>query len=279
MRSVEPSRLTDDLWLAAHDRVDGRASIGDWPLGVGLATGLLAELVHSGFLELRDGELFRTTATLPDDPALRPLVIKMEMEERSWPRPTPPVRARAGVQQGRDRVPPVREGQDWPAPAWDRRSWPDPAQEGWSSPPPVSEENRHRLRGHELGTWMSYLAYEQRAERRVVDRLARAGLVRQEERRRVFGGMTVRYVPCDSVVSGTPANAITAALKRGRELSLSGLFLAGLFLATGLHHHALAELTPVERSLLADLLGRGLDVMSRELLRAADAAVGEAAMR
>lgn len=46
MPSAEPPRLTDDLWLAAHGSVNGRPSIGDWPLGVGLATGLLAELVH-----------------------------------------------------------------------------------------------------------------------------------------------------------------------------------------------------------------------------------------
>jgi hypothetical protein len=280
MPSAEPSRLTDDLWLAAHDSVNGRPSIGDWPLGVGLATGLLAELVHGGFVELRQGELFRTAATLPDDPALQPLLIKMETEERSWPRPTPPVRARAWAPEGRERTSPVRDGQDWPAPGWDRRSWPAPAQEGWSSPsPPVLEENRHSKRGHELGAWMSYLAYEKRAEKRVIDRLARAGLVRQEQRRRVFGGTTVRYVPYDSVVAGTPASAVTAALLRGRELTLSGLFLAGLFLATGLHHHALATVTPIERSLLADQLGRGLDAMSRELLQAADAAVGEAAMR
>jgi hypothetical protein len=44
--------LTDDLWLAAHDSVNGKPQIGDWPLGVGLATGLLAELVH-GKLRVR----------------------------------------------------------------------------------------------------------------------------------------------------------------------------------------------------------------------------------
>ena len=56
------------------------------------------------------------------------------------------------------------------------------------------------------------------------------------------------------------------------------LFLGGLFLATGLHHHALATLTPFHRSLLASQLKR-LDPMSQELLKTADTAVGEAAMR
>ena len=46
MPSAEPPRLTDDLWLAAHDCVTDKPWIGDWPLGVGLATGLLTELVH-----------------------------------------------------------------------------------------------------------------------------------------------------------------------------------------------------------------------------------------
>jgi hypothetical protein len=135
------------------------------------------------------------------------------------------------------------------------------------------------MRGHELGTWMSYLAYEQRAEKRVIDRLSRSGLVRRVERRRLLGGTAVRYVPYDSVAAGTPASLVKIAVQRGRELSITGLFLAGLFFATGLHHHALASLSPGERDLLAEQLGRGLDAMSRELLRAANAAVGDAAMR
>jgi Golgi phosphoprotein 3 GPP34 len=267
MPSAQPCRLTDDLWLAAHDSVNGRAWIGDWPLGVGLATGLLGELIHDRYLELRQGELFRTTNALPDDPARQPLLVKMASEERGWPQPTPPVPASAWGQQG----------WDWPPSGRDASDRSPPAPHGWSLRL-AQDENRHRLRGHDLGAWMSYLAYEQRAENRVIDRLARAGLVRREQRRRVFGGAAVRYVPYDSV-AGTPASVIKSAVQRGYELPASGLFLAGLFLATGLHHHALATLTPVERSLLSARLGRGLDVMSRELLQAADAAVGEAAMR
>ena len=89
----------------------------------------------------------------------------------------------------------------------------------------------------------------------------------------------MRYVPYDSVAAGTPASRISGNLRSSRVLSWSELFLAGLFLATGLHHHALFTLDPAERSRLTQQLGRGLDEMSRELLKAADAAVGEAAMR
>ncbi|MCM4078292.1 GPP34 family phosphoprotein [Paractinoplanes hotanensis] len=259
MPSAGPTWLTDDLWLAAHDGVKGARLIGERPLGVGLAAGLLAELVHAGWLELREGELFRTGANLPSDPALRPLLVRMEAEEQE----------RAAVQ--------AREDEGRGPRASERGSW----------PPPVRQETRHRLRGHQLKAWMAYLAYEGRAEARVVDRLSRTGLVRREERRRLFGGTTARYVPCDANASGLPANSITQAVHHGRPLPGLDAFLAGLLLATGLHHHAFATLSTHERSLLGGLIKTGLTdpgepgirAMLRELLRAADAAVGEAAMR
>jgi hypothetical protein len=64
------------------------------------------------------------------------------------------------------------------------------------------------------------------------------GLVRRQERRRLLGGATASYVPYDSVAAATPASMISIAVRNGRALSVSQLFLAGLFLATGLHHHA-----------------------------------------
>lgn len=294
MPSAEPTSLTDDLWLAAHDSVNGKPWIGEWPLGVGLATGLLAELVQAGLLELRERELFRMTAELPADPALRPLLIKMEAEEQDRPPTLPPampVRAGALIEARNGRA---RHAQtqtpSWPVQAFDGRGWPAQAAEARDWPPAVYAgrgrrsphgrgETQHRQRGHQLSTWMSYLAYERRAESRVIDRLSRTGLVRRVERGRLWSGTTVSHVPYDSVASGTPASSITIAVRGRRRLDQAQLVLAGLFLATGLHHHAFATLTPAERSELADDLKRGLDPTSRELLRAADAAVGEAAMR
>jgi hypothetical protein len=52
-----------------------------------------------------------------------------------------------------------------------------------------------------------------------------------------------------------------------------------LFLATGLHQQALSTLTVAEHAVLSGQLEQGLDKPVRELLRAADTAVGEAAMR
>ena len=235
MPSIGPTRLTDDFWLVAYDNVVGRPRISDWPLGVGLATGLMAELVGGGFLELRGGELFRTSE-LPDDRALRPVLAKMEQEEHEqW----------AAV-----RV---------PSPSWAR--------------------HRHSRPGHNVRRWLSYLAYANRAESQVVERLSRAGLIRREERRRLWRPPSVRHVPFDSVAAATPSTAINTAVQRGLALTYRQLVLAGLFLATGLHCHAMATLTPSQRARLAAMLRDGLDGTSQELLRTADAVIGDAAMR
>lgn len=289
MPSVEPLRLTDHLWLAAHDSVNGKPRIGEWPLGLGLATGLLGELIHDGCLELQNGALFRTGGGRCEDPALWLLLDKMAAEERTWLSPAAP----SSHPHTEQYVPggwkqPVPGISDWPAQTFgsgaaqrdsnSAREWPV-VPTGDHPVQPPHQSSQHRRRGHELRTWMSYLAYEGRAESRVVDRLSRLGLVRQQERRRLLGSSTVRYVPCNSVVAGSPASLIRIAIQNGRGLDRSQLLLAGLFLATGLHHHALSSLTPPQRSHLADDLRRNLDVMTRELLLAADAAIGEAAMR
>src|SRR5689334_17397878 len=113
MPSAKLSGLADQLWLAAHDSVNDRACIGEWPLGVGLATGLLAELVHARFLDVRQGELFRMAQMPPADPALSPLLATMQAEEQDRLPPAPLVRARASVQDGWDRQP--SDGTVWPS--------------------------------------------------------------------------------------------------------------------------------------------------------------------
>ncbi|MBG0569175.1 GOLPH3/VPS74 family protein [Actinoplanes aureus] len=245
MPSAVSTRLTDDFWLAANDGTKRKEQvIADWPLGVGTAAGLLGELIYAGYLELRDGELFRCGETMSDDPALHTVLATMAEEEQRWYSAAP--------------------GQAWQQ---NDQAWPPQA------------ESHHRRRGHALGTWLSYLTYERRAEKLVVDRLSRTGLVQLQEQRRWLGRPTVRYVPYNSVASGSRASAITTAVRHEHPLSRRQLFLARLFFATGLHQHALATLTPRERSRLADRIAEGLDPMSQELLMAADATVGEAAMR
>jgi hypothetical protein len=258
MPTWEPRWLADDFWLAAHDSVKGRSLVGDWPLGVGLAAGLLAELILCGYVDLRQGELFREMDELPNDPALRPLLVTMA-EEELFRQPPESGRVRTSV--------PV--GSVWPAPPADGgRRWPQPAQ----------QETRHRQHGHELAKWISYLAYQHRAEDLVVGRLAVDGLIKPEKRHRWTGRTTVRNVPRGSNAAGTPANLIIGAVQRGLALSQTELILARLFFATGLDLHALATLTPAEQ----DQLSQQLELLHptfRELLHAADAAVGDNAMR
>ncbi len=103
------------------------------------------------------------------------------------------------------------------------------------------------------------------------------GSITLEQRRKLFGGVTSRFVPRDSYVSGVPANRIIITLQRRGKLDQRELTLAGLFLATGLHQQTLESLTSDERADLAGQL-RSLDPMIRELLRAAEQIVGEAVM-
>lgn len=283
MPPAGPTRPADDLWLAAHDSVTGKPQVGGWALGVGLACGLLAELIHGGFLRLLQGQLFRTSAVSADDPALRPVLAKMADEEQASPASAAPARAAAWAPAG-------RASHDWPAQNLyrQRSALADPA--GWEDPSPTSEAlGRHRgtaegdfrrgSYGHELGTWLSYLAYDARAETQVIERLARRGLARRVEQRRFLRPASVVFVPCDSVAAATPANRISVAVQNRRRLDWSQLCLAGLIVATGLHHHALATLTSDDRSRLNDELRRGLDDQTRELIRAADITVAEAALR
>ena len=282
MLSAGPTGLTDDLWLAAHDSVTGRAQVGEWALGVGLATGLFAELVHGSFIELHDGEFFRTAAGLPDDPALRSLLAKMQAEEPSQPPVLPPPRASVPVQ--------AEHSPYWPAQAHHYQPSPWPASHDWPSreqpaAPPVhrrrvgQEEARHSRHGHDLRTWLSYLAYDGRAEQRVIERLARRGLIRRDKQHRLLRRPTTYWVPCDSVAAATPANMISTAVQNQRRLDRTQLCLAGLILATGLHHHALATLDQRDRSRLNDELQQRLDAPTRELIHTADITVADAAIR
>nr|WP_221383162.1 GPP34 family phosphoprotein [Actinoplanes polyasparticus] len=281
MQSLGPARLTDDLWLAAHDGVRGRLQVNDRTLGVGLATGLLAELVHGGHLELHDGVLIRTAAPT-DDLALRPVLIQMEAEEADLAaaRPVAPRASPPNVFFG-----------DWPAQPGYGLGRPPATMSGhqreaepsgtWSPHPGPA---RHTRPGHDLGTWLAYLSYDRRAERLVIERLSRMGLAKREERSRWLRRPVVAYVPCDSVTAANPANKISTAVQNRRRMDwrrLDGtqLCLAGLILATGLHHHAFATLDAADRSYLTGEIRDRLDEPTRTLLRAADAAVGEAAMR
>ena len=259
--SAAPTGLSEQFWLAAHDGHKHARVIGDTALGIGLATALLAELVHGGWCRLRQGRLHRgKDVAASKDPALLTLLNQMKIDERAWPAPQEPRAVRPpGTYVGAHAQPP--RGQVWPP-----------------APRPAPEEFEPCGPGHDVGEYLSWLVLKDRAERLVGARLARIGLARREEHRRMWGGPTVRYVPCEEAETGFPASAVVGAARFGHELPWAGLFLVGLFLATGLDQHALFTLTPAERATLLRRLST-LDPMSAELLLAADAAVGDAATR
>ncbi|MFC4109373.1 GOLPH3/VPS74 family protein [Micromonospora zhanjiangensis] len=75
--------LADEFWLCAHDTVVRRAQLGSRPLGIGLAAALLTELVIWRCLTISSGRLYPVPgATLPDDPALAPVMSQLIEEER-----------------------------------------------------------------------------------------------------------------------------------------------------------------------------------------------------
>jgi hypothetical protein len=247
------SGLADEFWLAAYDNTKDEPRIPFYALGVGLGTALMAEMIDAQLGGLREGEFFRWTDRLPDDPALCAVMAAMLDDEQRWPA-----------------VPREVAAQPLPAPGVASASL------------PARQVPRHRQRGHDLAVWIDYLAFEQRAEQPVVDRVVRTGRAVLVERRRLFGGMSQRIVPRDSVVAGTPAFAINESVRRGRthELTTAQLVLAGLFLATRLDHHALAPLEPRERDALNNELGRLKTSIptAAELLKAADIAVSSTTM-
>jgi hypothetical protein len=204
--------LADDLYLAAHDGARGRRLLTPTTLGLGLAAGLLAELVLWGRLEVRDARL----AIVDERPTAEPATAAV-LEQL------------------------LREG-------------------------------RHRL----VRDWLAFLATGIAAEL-VERRLARAGLVRRQERRGLLG-VKVRFVPTDLSVAGWPGTRIRIAATRGELLAVPDLVLTGLVLATGLDQHVLVTLESHERDNLFDQLRRRLPVMLRHLVGHAEAAVGDAVM-
>jgi Golgi phosphoprotein 3 (GPP34) len=80
--SAEPLPLTDDLWLAAHDTVNGKSRLTPRTLGIGLGAGLIAELLFWQNLALDKGQLYVLNAPAPQDPALVPVWNQFLEEER-----------------------------------------------------------------------------------------------------------------------------------------------------------------------------------------------------
>jgi len=73
-------RVGDDLYLLAHNDVTGKPYIQPRPLGLGLAGGLLAELVLAGAINVADGQI--TVADRPPREELAAHVLGLVAGER-----------------------------------------------------------------------------------------------------------------------------------------------------------------------------------------------------
>ncbi len=62
-----PLFLADDLFLMAHDLQSGKPRLPESVLGIGLASGLLAELMFSGCIVVADEQLLLGEYPAPDD--------------------------------------------------------------------------------------------------------------------------------------------------------------------------------------------------------------------
>jgi hypothetical protein len=78
-----PLALADDFWLATHDTPRGESSLKPRPLGIGLATALLAELMLHGKIQLLKGRLRMYEYIPPEDPALLAVFNQLAEEQRS----------------------------------------------------------------------------------------------------------------------------------------------------------------------------------------------------
>ena len=82
MSSPDLLPLTDCFWLAAHDTGSGKSCLASGPLGIGLATGLLAELLYTGIVSIQDEQLYLQFSPPPTDVALASVARLLADEER-----------------------------------------------------------------------------------------------------------------------------------------------------------------------------------------------------
>jgi hypothetical protein len=126
---------------------------------------------------------------------------------------------------------------------------------------------------HPVRTWLAFLARTAHAD--VAVRMLRAGHLREQVSRRLWGRRAVRYVPTDMNTAAWPWARLSTLLRAGRALDAFDTVLGGLVLATDLHR---AVLLGASVDLVADLR-RVVAVAPpavRDLIAHTEAAVGDA---
>lgn len=132
-------------------------------------------------------------------------------------------------------------------------------------------EPQHRA----VRTWLSFLA--QTAAGAVGERLARAGVLRRQESRRLLR-TTVSYQPVDLNAAAWPATRLRALLDRPEPPNVPDALLLGLISAAGLTREVLWSAGPRAHHRLS-LLVPALPAPLKELVAQTEAAVGAAVLR
>jgi hypothetical protein len=75
-------RLADDIYLLAHHEVSGKPFLQPRAIGLGLAGGLLAELVLIGAIRVAGDDLAVTDRVRPDDGLMRAVQVQVLRERQ-----------------------------------------------------------------------------------------------------------------------------------------------------------------------------------------------------
>lgn len=203
--------IADEFFLVAHNDSRGKAKLHPAATGLGLAAGLLGELVLFGRITVSGG-LVTVLDRRPPADALAHTVL--------------------------DQL--------------------------------IGEPQHQAVR-----TWLSFLA--QTGVSSVGERLARAGVLRRQESRRLLR-TSLSYVPVDLNAAAWPATRLRTLLERPEPPSVPDALLLGLVAATGLTREVLWSAGPLAHHRLGVVVP-ALPAPLKELVGHTEAAVGAAVLR
>ncbi|GGM45562.1 hypothetical protein GCM10011608_32920 [Micromonospora sonchi] len=203
--------IADEFFLIAHNDIRGKAKLHPAANGLGLAAGLLGELVLYGHITVTSAQVTVIDRRPPADALAHTVLDQL-----------------------------------------------------------IGEAQHQAVR-----TWLSFLA--QTAVTSVGERLARAGVLRRQESRRLLR-TTVNYQPVDLNVAAWPATRLRAVLERNEPPSVPDALLLGLVAAAGLTREVLWSAGPRAHHRL-NLIVPALPAPLKELVAHTEAAVGAAVLR
>ncbi|SCG76257.1 GOLPH3/VPS74 family protein [Micromonospora inositola] len=203
--------IADEFFLIAHNDSRGKAKLHPTATGLGLAAGLLGELVLFGRITVSGGLLTVLDRRPPADALAHTVLDQL-----------------------------------------------------------IGEPQHQAVR-----TWLSFLA--QTGVSSVGERLARAGVLRRQEHRRLLR-TSLSYEPADLNAAAWPATRLRTLLERPEPPSVPDALLLGLIVATGLTREVLWSAGPLAHHRLSVLVP-ALPAPLKELVGHTEAAVGAAVLR